>query len=199
MSEMGHVSLSRDQVRAIKETLTHGASYAERISLSFALAVFQLGQDFAEDRHVLHEVDVLEGVAQHSVTKEAEQFRPPLHPLWHKHFSTPRHLMRNIGERWGLTKSGNRDLTAMIEKVASEYGDQPDLWQKRLVHQFGPGGLDDRIREQRMTGDWIIFGKHEDRNFYLGLATHDEAKRDPHLLMERLRQSNSWEFPFLFE
>ena len=199
MSEMGHVSLSRDQVRAIKETVTHGASYAERISLGFALAVFQLGQEFAEDHHILHEVDVLEGVALHSVTKEATQFRPPLHPLWHKHFSTPRHLMRNIGERWGLMRSGNRDLTAMIEKVASEHGSQPDLWPMRLVHQLVPGGLDQRVEAQRMTGDWIIFAKHDEQNFYVGLATHEEATRDPHRLLERLRQSNAREFPFLFE
>jgi hypothetical protein len=26
-----------------------------------------------------------------------------------------------------------------------------------------------------MTGDWIIFAKHEGQNFYLGLATHEEA------------------------
>ena len=28
-----------------------------------------------------------------------------------------------------------------------------------------------------MTGDWIIFAKHEGQNFYLGLATHEEELR----------------------
>ena len=55
----------------------------------------------------------------------------------------------------------------MIEGVAVECGDQPDLWPKRLVHQLVLGGLDDRAAARRMTGDWIIFAKHEGRNFYL--------------------------------
>jgi hypothetical protein len=67
------------------------------------------------------------------------------------------------------------DLSAMIEEVAVTYGDQPDLWQKRIVHELVIGGLEDRSAEQRMTGDWIIFAKHEGQNFYLGLASHEEA------------------------
>jgi len=84
-----------------------------------------------------------------------------------------------MGERWGLGNSGNRDLSAMIEAVAVECGDQPDLWPKRLVHQLVLGGLDERAAARRMTGDWIIFAKHEGRNFYLDLGTHDDATRDP--------------------
>ena len=76
-----------------------------------------------------------------------------------------------------------------------ECGDQPDLWQKRLVHQLVLGGLDDRAAARRMTGDWIIFAKHEGRNFYLGLGTHGD---DDEALYQRLRQGSEWEFPFLF-
>jgi hypothetical protein len=46
-----------------------------------------------------------------------------------------------------------------------------------------------------MTGDWIVFAKHQGQNFYLGLATHDD---DDEALYERLRQGGEWEFPFLF-
>jgi hypothetical protein len=49
-----------------------------------------------------------------------------------------------------------------------------------------------------MTGDWIIFAKHEGQNFYLGLGTHDAATREPDALYRRLRQGSEWEFPFLF-
>ncbi len=49
-----------------------------------------------------------------------------------------------------------------------------------------------------MTGDWIIFAKHERRNFYLGLGTHNEATRDPDTLYQRLLNGSEWEFRFLF-
>jgi hypothetical protein len=58
--------------------------------------------------------------------------------------------------------------------------------------------LDDRDAVRRMTGDWIIFAKHEGQNFYLGLGTHDAATREPDALYRRLRQGSEWEFPFLF-
>jgi hypothetical protein len=132
---MERVSWSLDEVQAIKRYVTRDASYADRVSLGFAVALARLGEARGEDHDVLHEIDVLEGIASHSLTKEPAQFRrPPLHPFWHKHFSTARHLIRNIGERWGLGQSGNRDLSAMIERVAAECGDQPDLWLKRLAH-----------------------------------------------------------------
>ena len=79
-----------------------------------------------------------------------------------------------------------------------ECGDRPDLWQKRLAHKLVLGGLDDRAAARRMTGDWIIFAKHEGQNYYLGVATHNEARRDPHTLYQRLRSGSEWEFPFLF-
>ena len=171
MLQMERISLSLDDVRAIKKYATRDAPYFDRVSVGFAVALAHLRETLGEDHHVLHEIDVLEGLAANSSTKESEQFRrPPLHPFWHKHFSTARHLKRNMGVRWGLEKSGNRDLSAMIEGVAVGCGDQPDLWPKRLVHQLVLGGLDDRAAARRMTGDWIIFAKHGGRNVSLLLC-----------------------------
>jgi hypothetical protein len=179
--------------------VTHGASYANRISFGFIVRLAQCGEWTGEDRSVLHEIDVLERLAPNSSTKEATQFkRPPLHPFWHKHFTTPRHLNRNVGERWCLGKDGNRELTAMIEKVAAACGDQPERWPNRLTHELIMGGLNDRIAAKRMTGDWIIFAKHERLNYYLDLATHEEARRAPDQLMAKLRDGSACEFPFLF-
>ena len=193
---MERVSLSLDQVTAIKRAATRDASYADRVSLGFAIALDGLRRRLGEDYDILREIDILEGLTSNSSTKPPKLFtKPPLHPFWHKHFSTARHLMRNVGERWGLGNSGNCDLAVMIGEVAEEYGDQPDLWQKRLVHRLVLGGLDDRAAARRMTGDWIIFAKHEERNFYLGLGMHEEADD---AIYQRLRGGSEWEFPFLF-
>ena len=182
---MERVSLSLDEVRSIKKYTTRDASYAVRVSLGFAVALAHLGEVLGEDHHVLHEINVLEGLASNSSTKESAQFRrPPLHPSWHKHFSTARHLMRNMGERWGLGNSGNRDLSAMIGAVAVESGDQPDLWPKRLVHQLVLGGLDDRAAVRRMTGDWIIFAKHEGKTFTLAWEPMTRRDESPMLFIK---------------
>ena len=104
---MERVSLSLDEVRAIKKCATGDAAYADRVSLGFTFALARLREALGEDDDVLHEMNVLEGLASYSSTKESTQFKhPPLHPLWHKHFSAARHLMRNMGERWDSENSG---------------------------------------------------------------------------------------------
>lgn len=195
---MERTSFTLDEIRAIKKAIAYDAPYAERISLGFAFQLFTIKQSLGEDHVVLREIDVLEGVAVGTSTKEAERFkRAPLHPFWHKHFSSPRHLYKNIGIRWGIDKDGNRDLSKMIEEVAAEHGDNPDIWQKLVPYKFVMDAFRDRIAAKRMTGDWIIFAKHEGANFYLDLATHEEG-RNPELLMEKLRNGSACEFPFLF-
>jgi len=198
MPEMIPLSLTLEQIRDIKTRIVHGASYSDRVSLGFAARLLQVRDELGEDRAVLREIDALEGPDAYSMTKKAEQFsRPPLFPFWHKHFSTPRHLFRNIGIRWGADKSGNRDLTKMIEKAEAKYGHEPELWQKYLAYQFVMGGYQERAASRRMTGDWIIFAKHEGKNFYLDMATHEEAQ-EPDRLMKKLWQGSAAEFSFLF-
>src|SRR5271154_4593855 len=100
MLRMERVSLSMDQVKAIKRTATGDARYADRVSLGFAVALDAPRKQLRKDYDVLCEIDVLEGLSSNSSTKKPSQFeRPPLHPFWHKHFSTARHLMRNVGGR----------------------------------------------------------------------------------------------------
>jgi hypothetical protein len=91
-------SFSREEIDAIKIGITGGRPYAKRVSFALAARLLQMGDRHREQAIVLDEFDFLEGLHPNSRTKPAEQFRhPPLHPLWHKHFSAPRHMARNIG------------------------------------------------------------------------------------------------------
>jgi hypothetical protein len=106
-------------------------AFADRISLSFAVRVLSIKADLKEDHFVLYEIDCLEGFRSPLKTKPEEQFRhPPLHPLWHKHYSAPRHLPKNIAIRWNLDGSGNKDLLSMLGEVAKTHGKMPDQWPK---------------------------------------------------------------------
>lgn len=136
---------------------------------------------------ILDEIDHLEGLRPQSRTKREEQFRhSPLHPLWHKHYSAPRHFLKNIDIRWNLAGDGNRDLTHMLHDVAKTHGEYLDRWPGIVAHRLVVDGYKDRS-ERGLTGDWIVFGKHAGQNYYLDLATHREGADDPERLYWKLR------------
>lgn len=190
------LSFDVDKLSSIKRVLLGGCPYAHRISFGFVNRLKEIKNDLGEDYFILDEFEYLEGLRSHSATKREEQFRhPPLHPFWHKHFSTPRHFLRNIGDRWGLGGKGNRDLTSMIEEVARTEGNNVD-WPSLLAHKLVVEGYQDRV-QRGLTGDWIIYGKHEGKNYYLDVATHQEGKNSQRLY-DKLRQGSALEFPFLF-
>lgn len=191
------LSLTHEQLARLKLEVTGRAAYAPRISLALALRL--VGHP-ADRSAVVSEIDSLEGVRPPTRAKPAQQFKhAPLAPLWHKHFFSPRHLFRNIGERWNLARGrGNRDLDAVLSEIATDYGTDPAMWPGMLAHRLNVGGLEERAQAQRLTGDWIIFAKYHDQNFYLDLATHEEAEGADNAdrLMQKLRAGSQAEFSF---
>jgi hypothetical protein len=87
----------------------------------------------------------------------------------------------------------------MINDAFAAYGDQPDLCTKRMTDNLKKG-LEDRIAKQKITGDWIIFAKHEGQNYYLGLGPHPELGQKVDVqIHDKLRHGSALELPFLFE
>ncbi len=164
---MVKVSFDKDQISAIKRALFNDRRCADRISLSFAVRFLNVKTVLKEDHFVLGEIDYLEGIGPQLKTKREEPFRhPPLLPFWHKHYSAPRHFLKNVDIRWNLTGGGNRDLLPMLQDVAEKYGEEQDRWQGIAAHRLVFDGYKDRA-ERGLTGDWIIFAKHAGRNYYL--------------------------------
>jgi energy-coupling factor transporter ATP-binding protein EcfA2 len=52
----------------------------------------------------------------------------------------------------------------------------------------------DRARTRELTGEWIVFAKHEGKNYYLCLAGHEEGDDD---IFARIRDGCAGEFLFL--
>lgn len=101
--------------------------------------------------------------------------------------------------RWNLHDGGNRDLTRLLDEVMENYRESPDLWPNYLTHRLVVQGFEERA-QRGLTGDWIIFAKHDGRNYYLDLAIHEEGKEyNADALSQRLRNGSHAEFPFLFE
>jgi len=199
---MSNLSLSQQDIAEIKNEAAPGRSYNDRVSVALALRMLHLGRSKQIDTHsILDEIDYLEGYRSTSRTKKESQFvHPPLEPLWHKHFMTARHIMKNIGVRWSLDRNGNRDLDRLIQEVAKEAGNDPDLWPKLLAHRLVVEGYEDRASTDGgygLTGDWIVYGKHDGKNYYLDLASHEEGQ-NALALYRKLRNGCYAEFPFVF-
>ena len=194
------ISITLGEVTSFKQLVTGDASFADRVSLGFAMQLAWLNQTNREDLDVLFEIQHLEqGIP--TTTKPAKQFKhAPLWPFWHMHFFSSRHQLRNIGDYWAIARGqGNRKFDAMIKQVVSERGHDPEMCVKLLAYRLYMGALEERSEAKGVTGDWIVFAKHGGNNYYLDLATHEEGdvENAPGLL-NKLRNSSSMDFPFLF-
>jgi hypothetical protein len=193
------LSLDREEWAELKRRITAGRPYSDRISIGFLCRLLLLHQTNGDELHVLSAIDQLEGLSSGCRTKRPRRFRGEvLGRFWHKHFATSRHVLRNFGDWWGLGADGNAKLDTVINDVAERFGRQPDLWPGVLVHELVLGGYEKRAGARKLTGDWIIYGRHHGRNYYLETASHLEAA-EPLRLYEKLRGGSQAEFPFLFD
>lgn len=201
MTEPAHatISLDKEQIRRLKLEAVRGKAYSERISIALAFRLLDSSNPRFDRLAVLDEINYLEGMTKTSRTKPESQFKkPPLFPFWHKHFFSTQHLIKNIGIRWNIFNGGNRDLEKMISDVAKKHGDDPDAWPNHLVQQLVISGFTDRT-ERGLTGDWLIYAKHESKNYYLDIATHEEGVEEhAHTLFQKLKSGSQAEFPLLF-
>ncbi|WP_157652251.1 hypothetical protein [Burkholderia ubonensis] len=193
------ISLTVTEIAGLKSEAVRGRPYAARISVPLAMRLLDGTDRYFDPFAVLDELDYLEGVRLASRTKPESRFKGVhLQPFWHKHFSSSRHLLKNIGVRWNFEGGGNKDLDQMILDVAQKYGEDPDQWINHLVHRLVVSGYEERAA-RGLTGDWIIFAKHAGANYYLDLATHDEGSAEQaEQLAGKLRSGCFAEFPFLF-
>ncbi|WP_211960742.1 hypothetical protein [Cupriavidus plantarum] len=139
------MSLTAAEVFEFKSEATRGRPYAARISIAMAVRLLDRTDRYFDPFAVLDELDYLEGIRPISRTKPESPFKGPhLQPFWHKHFSSSRHLLKNIGVRWDLIGGGNRDLDRMILDVAQKHGEDPIQWINDLMHRLIVGGYEER-------------------------------------------------------
>lgn len=127
---------------------------------------------------------------QASSTKSATQFkRAPLHPLWHKHFFQPNFIGKNVWNE--ICKRG--DLLDHAYKASADL--ESDLWKRAgaMANAVLEEGFDAKARSGRLTGEWIVFAKHENANYYLLIAGHND---DPALVRKEVLNCVD-QFPFL--
>jgi hypothetical protein len=148
---------------------------------------------------IVAEVRGLEGLGS-SGTRAAEEFdRPPLRGFWKKHYlvggmgSLAKNIMLGLGKK-------RRELRRIIQEHWNPATAHlpPEAISRNIANAI-TNLYADRSLAQELTGEWIVFARHEGQNYYLCLAMHEEVRADPNVLVERIKNGCVPEFPFLQE
>lgn len=132
---------------------------------------------------IYDEIGKLEGTdSRPSLTKPAERFKSgTLRGLWHKHHHQANFLAKNLALE--LPRSD------IVENaVAPYYGRTVDEVAGEIAHAVVVGAYEQRAREGRMTGEWIVFEKVDGVNYYLTLGYHKECNEAIKARVEAYRQ-----------
>lgn len=194
------VSLKGSEVKVTDEQLSEfAAMYSvsdeirSRISelLWLDLYIFDLEFGVSPD-DVLREIKNLESGETDPQTKPASQFsRKPLKGLWHKHFFSAHFVPHNISN---ALKGG------VLEKLVNEVLDpskSPIITKEmisELSHRVVHESIEGRANDNKLTGEWIVFAKHNQKNYYLCCNTHNAGDQ---MIFDRIESHCPRDFPFL--
>lgn len=190
-------SIGPDEIRALRLELGLDRCERARFSDLFMLRLY-LGfhlPEYLDCYAVVREVEYLEGLRRSSATKPAAPFeREPLRGLWHKHYWSAQFMARNIRNEWQRPDGDGDWLLARVSEVFDPHMGElltPEI-TGRLVESVIDGAL--KSRSGRLTGEWIVFAKHEGRNYYLDVASHAQ---DDGAIYSQIKRVCGQEFPEL--
>lgn len=140
---------------------------------------------------IVDEIKYLESLRGSIGTKPESQFKhEPLKKFFHKHFFSAHFIPKNIQNNWPKAK-----LEAVIKKIFSKEKVITDKMIRELVCEIITPSIPERAQSKKLTGEWIIYGKHDYKNYYLGLGEHSQSDL---VLFNRLKHHCEPQFPFLF-
>ena len=172
-----------------------------RMSELFLVDLYVYCQEFGvAPGQIIQEIEGMEaGGSTKRGTKPAEPFtREALKGLWHKHFFSALFMAENL--RIGLGKGRLRKLVSEAldpsnAKPGETHEEYADRVSRELATQTVNETLDLRRGGGKLTGEWIVFARHEGKNYYLSLNTHKDG--DPYI-RARIIEFCLEEFPFIY-
>ena len=156
--------------------------------------MYVLDSAFGVSPHeILATIRNLEAGEPENGVKAATQFKhAPLRGLWHKHYFSAHFVAANI--LLGLGKNG-------MEKLAEEVFDpsQPLITEKmirEMAHRVANEPIEKRHADGKLTGEWVVYAKHSNQNYYLALNTHNAGDQ---FVYDRIVKHCTKNFPDLRE
>jgi hypothetical protein len=191
----GHdISVTSERLMQFKSFyVSEGSDLSARMCELLWFDMYVLDQEFGVSPHdILSSINNLEAGEPRSGIKPAKAFKkPPLKGLWHKHFFSAHFLATNIS--LALGKSG---LEKLVQKVMDPKKSSIVTREmiNELAHRVTHEPVENRDKQGKMTGEWIIFAKHDGKNYDLCLNTHDAGDQ---FIYDRIMQHCVGEFPKL--
>lgn len=188
----GHDIVATDeQLRAFRHLYTSD-ELASRMSSLLIFDMYVLDLEFGVSPHeILRSIKNLEDGEPHSGVKPATKFkRPPLQGLWHKHYFSAHFLVENIAlalGKDGLAKLVNEVMDPSKPIVTREMIDE-------LAHRVTHEPVEERDALGKITGEWIVYAKHDGKNYYLALNTHNAGDQ---FVYDRIMEHCTKDFPDL--
>jgi len=142
----------------------------------------------------------LEGERPGICAKEEDQFQhKPLQGLWKAHFNDPRFLLDNLELEAKRNKKSRKSKILAFMQEEAESPSKVGVVGK-IAHMDTFEAYEKRAARKGITSHWIVYGKHESKNYYLGVGKHTERGKleQDTALYELLLEACGDQFPFLF-
>lgn len=185
------MSSDKQTISFSRQELLHWASGSVafyQLDLSRISTVF-LAQSYASEKNrifstfdLTNPIKILEGLTTFNDTPPEEQFKhPPLAGIYKKHFSSPRFLVKNL-LNFQRSKEGTKHFERVWKETCKTCNSViiDETFISYLCHQMTVPPIEIKSRSNNLTGEWLVFHKHEGRNYYLALAFHGESNNEIH-------------------
>lgn len=188
-----------DELNAFKHRIRLGQVTDERYSILLLLQLYVMEKQGTQDpARVIMEIEALERDGASNQMKPPTQFtrERELSGLWHQHYlpdgiSTFALNLKNAMNTYGIPYFEQKMREAEIAGE-TRYVSEDDIGH--IVNDLVNGNWARRISDKKLTGEWIIFAKHNNINYYLCLGNH---KSDKSIIREQIEKCCLCEFPFL--
>jgi hypothetical protein len=187
------------EVHAFADRIGMDAVIPGRYSTHLAVEMF-VRSDISRTQNpytILDQIKNLEGAGRRDIMKPGAPFKhPPLKGLLHQHYrvSSLASMAQNLIvalKRYGIP-SLEQSLAEVEASGVERMLTEEDV--KRLSHDAVIGNYERRADAQEMTGEWIIYVRHQEANYYLCLGRHDSGDDN---LRTQIDLICTPEFPFL--
>lgn len=120
-------------------------------------------------------IDKIKYIEKDSEIDEKMRFKhPPLNDFFKFHYSEPKHLIKNIGNKTGLGyKTPSKKFSESIKEFFKE--NDGELVTDKICADLTKL-IFDQVEENH-TGEWIIFYRKNSENYYLTLSNHSDIKQ----------------------
>ncbi len=145
------------------------------------LTILYIG-DTEHFESVMQEIAILENAPDATVTRTKPASllqRPPLTGLWHKHYFYDRFIPGNLVAHWQKWR---------VENYVSESFRIGDTWppeaSRKIAEDLMQQGYIARGEQNKLTGEWIVFARVKDKNFYITLGVYGNDEVTLHLVRD---------------